>query len=178
MVSATGAIVWSRPRGVCGTKPTESSETAASLTNSRLMRSNMRWRLCPRKHSFFCLAAVIVKRTFLRRRRGNYSNPPLRAGGAFRRSAITSTTTLHSIIKIPDATLMALAGHMSREMLEHYSHVRMAAKREALDKLAGGLIFKDTKLKGKPQRASVQLRLRHNERHKELVFLPALCGCD
>jgi integrase len=37
-----------------------------------------------------------------------------------------------------DATMMALAGHMSREMLEHYSHVRMAAKREALDKLAGG----------------------------------------
>jgi hypothetical protein len=35
---------------------------------------------------------------------------------------------------------MALAGHMSREMIEHYSHVRMAAKREALDKLAGGLM--------------------------------------
>jgi hypothetical protein len=40
----------------------------------------------------------------------------------------------------PDATLMALAGHMSRQMLEHYSHVRMAAKRAALDKLEGGLI--------------------------------------
>lgn len=39
-----------------------------------------------------------------------------------------------------DATMMALAGHMSREMLEHYSHVRMAAKRAALDKLEGGLI--------------------------------------
>jgi len=39
-----------------------------------------------------------------------------------------------------DATLMALAGHMSRRMLEHYSHVRMAAKREALDKLEGGLM--------------------------------------
>jgi len=40
----------------------------------------------------------------------------------------------------PDATLMAVAGHLSRAMLEHYSHVRMAAKREALDKLASGLI--------------------------------------
>jgi integrase len=40
----------------------------------------------------------------------------------------------------PDATLMAVAGHLSREMMEHYSHVRMAAKREAIDKLAGGLI--------------------------------------
>jgi integrase len=39
-----------------------------------------------------------------------------------------------------DATLMALAGHMSRRMLEHYSHVRMAAKRVALDKLEGGLM--------------------------------------
>jgi hypothetical protein len=36
--------------------------------------------------------------------------------------------------------MMALAGHMSREMLEHYSHLRMAAKREALEKLSGGLM--------------------------------------
>jgi integrase len=40
----------------------------------------------------------------------------------------------------PDATLKAIAGHVSQRMLEHYSHVRMAAKREVLDKLAGGLI--------------------------------------
>lgn len=40
----------------------------------------------------------------------------------------------------PDATLMAVAGHMSRRMMEHYSHVRMAAKREAVDKLASGLM--------------------------------------
>ena len=39
-----------------------------------------------------------------------------------------------------DATLMAVAGHLSRRMLEHYSHVRMAAKRAALDKLESGLI--------------------------------------
>jgi integrase len=39
-----------------------------------------------------------------------------------------------------DATMMALAGHMSRQMLEHYSHVRMAAKREALNKLSSGLM--------------------------------------
>jgi integrase len=39
-----------------------------------------------------------------------------------------------------DATLMAVAGHMSRRMLEHYSHVRMAAKRTALDKLECGLM--------------------------------------
>jgi integrase len=39
-----------------------------------------------------------------------------------------------------DATMMALAGHRSRRMLEHYSHVRMAAKRTALDKLESGLM--------------------------------------
>jgi integrase len=39
-----------------------------------------------------------------------------------------------------DATMMALAGHMSRRMLEHYSHVRMAAKRTALDSLESGLM--------------------------------------
>ena len=39
-----------------------------------------------------------------------------------------------------DATMMAIAGHMSRAMLEHYSHVRMAAKRDALSMLEGGLM--------------------------------------
>jgi integrase len=39
-----------------------------------------------------------------------------------------------------DATLMAVAGHMSRRILEHYSHVRMAAKRSALEKLESGLM--------------------------------------
>ena len=43
----------------------------------------------------------------------------------------------HSITKlaeagVPDQTLMAIAGHVSREMLEHYSHIRMAAKRDAV----------------------------------------------
>jgi hypothetical protein len=39
-----------------------------------------------------------------------------------------------------DDTLMAIAGHLSRRMLEHYSHVRMAAKREALARLESGLM--------------------------------------
>jgi integrase len=34
--------------------------------------------------------------------------------------------------KITDQILMSISGHVSREMLEHYSHVRMAAKREAV----------------------------------------------
>jgi len=33
-------------------------------------------------------------------------------------------------------TMLALAGHMSRAMLERYSHIRLAAKREAVKALA------------------------------------------
>ena len=32
-----------------------------------------------------------------------------------------------------EQTLMSIAGHLSRKMLEHYSDIRMAAKRVALD---------------------------------------------
>ena len=32
--------------------------------------------------------------------------------------------------------MLALAGHMSRAMLERYSHIRMAAKREAVQSLS------------------------------------------
>ena len=32
---------------------------------------------------------------------------------------------------VPESTMLALMGHMSRAMLERYSHIRMAAKREA-----------------------------------------------
>ncbi len=35
-----------------------------------------------------------------------------------------------------DSTIMAIAGHVSRRMLERYSHVRMEAKRKALEALA------------------------------------------
>jgi integrase len=32
-----------------------------------------------------------------------------------------------------DETIMQIAGHVSRQMLRHYSHIRMSAKRDALD---------------------------------------------
>jgi len=38
-----------------------------------------------------------------------------------------------------DRTIMSIAGHVSQRMLAHYSHVRVEAKRKALDALAGGL---------------------------------------
>src|SRR5207245_2793382 len=34
---------------------------------------------------------------------------------------------------VPESTMLALMGHMSRAMLERYSHIRMAAKREAVE---------------------------------------------
>jgi len=39
-----------------------------------------------------------------------------------------------------DATIMAVAGHMDRAMMEHYSHIHMAAKRDALGRLESGLM--------------------------------------
>jgi integrase len=44
----------------------------------------------------------------------------------------------------PDATLKAIAGHLTGKMLEHYSHVRMQAKRDALEKLSSGLMGRST----------------------------------
>jgi integrase len=35
-----------------------------------------------------------------------------------------------------DQTIMSIAGHVSRAMLEHYSHIRLAAKRAAVDAIA------------------------------------------
>ena len=37
-----------------------------------------------------------------------------------------------------DSTIMAIAGHVSRKMLERYSHVRMEAKRKAVEVLSKG----------------------------------------
>ena len=34
---------------------------------------------------------------------------------------------------VPESTMLELLGHMSRAMLQRYSHIRMAAKREAVE---------------------------------------------
>jgi integrase len=36
---------------------------------------------------------------------------------------------------LSDQTIMSIAGHVSREMLDHYSHIRIMAKRKALEAL-------------------------------------------
>lgn len=49
-----------------------------------------------------------------------------------RHSAITKLSESQA----SDQTIMAIAGHLSREMLEHYSHIRLAAKRAALEAIS------------------------------------------
>ena len=46
-----------------------------------------------------------------------------------------TTATKMAENDVPEATMKALLGHMSPAMLERYSHIRMAAKRKALDSL-------------------------------------------
>jgi hypothetical protein len=36
---------------------------------------------------------------------------------------------------VPDHVMESISGHLSRRMLEHYSHVRIEAKRKALEEL-------------------------------------------
>jgi integrase len=36
---------------------------------------------------------------------------------------------------VPDSVLKSIAGHITQRMLDHYSHIRMKAKRQALDGL-------------------------------------------
>jgi hypothetical protein len=53
---------------------------------------------------------------------------------------------------------MSIAGHVSRAMLSRYSHVRMEAKRRALDEIAVRQGAADEKRKeeaGRPKRAEV-----------------------
>jgi integrase len=46
---------------------------------------------------------------------------------------------------VPESTMLALTGHMSRAMLERYSHIRMAAKRNAVAGIRLHQQFEDTR---------------------------------
>ncbi len=46
-----------------------------------------------------------------------------------------TTATKMAEAGVPESTMLAIMGHMSRAMLERYSHIRMAAKREAVKSL-------------------------------------------
>ena len=52
-----------------------------------------------------------------------------------------------------DQTIMDIAGHVSRQMLARYSHIRMDAKRKALEAIV-------KKPEPAPQRSKISQRLR------------------
>jgi hypothetical protein len=45
-----------------------------------------------------------------------------------------------------DQTIMDIAGHVSRQVLSRYSHIRMEAKRRALDALGTKPTFQDSSI--------------------------------
>ena len=51
-----------------------------------------------------------------------------------------------------DEVIMSIAGHVSRAMLSRYSHVRMEAKRRALDQIAARQSAADEKRKTEAER--------------------------
>jgi integrase len=51
-----------------------------------------------------------------------------------------------------DEVIMSIAGHVSRAMLSRYSHVRMEAKRRALDEIAARQRAADAKRNEEAQR--------------------------
>ena len=84
-------------------------------------------------------------------RRASDSGKSLTAGLRFhdlRHHAITELAEFQA----SDRTIMSIAGHVSQQMLAHYSHVRIEAKRKALDALAVGVKTEgyDTKNDTKP----------------------------
>ena len=104
---------------------------------------------------------------------GELQDPGTRCGnpkcGADLSKVKSSTTGLrfqdlrhHAITELAesqasDRTVMAIAGHVSQRMLPPYSHVRIEAKRKALDALAGGVktVGYDTNHDTKPADAAI-----------------------
>jgi len=86
-----------------------------------------------------------------------------------------------------DQTVMSIAGHASRQMLEHYSHPRMAAQRAALDSIAAPLpepaSGKAPVLEGDMHQMGNQIAVHQNEAAGKLLnemvrlagFEPATC---
>ena len=56
--------------------------------------------------------------------------------GRFHDTRHTFITDLAESGEAGDETIRDLAGHVSKQMLKHYSHIRMEAKRRAVDSLS------------------------------------------
>jgi hypothetical protein len=74
-----------------------------------------------------------------------------------RHQAITELAELG----LSDQTIMSIAGHVSRQMLDHYSHIRMDAKRKALQGLetvpSPVVTLQSTSQKEKPAEAGLEV---------------------
>jgi integrase len=72
-----------------------------------------------------------------------------------------------------DQTIMSIAGHVSRQMLEHYSHIRLAAKRTALDSIATPLPAlpggKAPGFQGDVHQNGNQIEVHQNEADRKLL---------
>jgi hypothetical protein len=52
---------------------------------------------------------------------------------------------------ISERTVTELAGHVSRQMLERYSHIRMSTKKAAVDALVGPRVVPEPQTKPAPK---------------------------
>ncbi len=71
--------------------------------------------------------------------------------------------------KASDQTIMSIAGHVSKKMLQHYSHVRLDAKRNALDALT---------MKPAPRDTNRGYDTNNDTKaHRELKGMPQVVDC-
>lgn len=117
-------LPWCESRNIDPTKPTKGWRTA--------WRTATRAVECP-KCGLLQRPADSCKNCECKTDMHDIKNPL--AGLRFHDVRHTAITKLAES-QASDQTIMAIAGHVSRQMLEHYSHIRMAAKRVALDSIA------------------------------------------
>jgi len=139
---ATGAILELRDRAQAfnGTAPEHFLFPACEHGDIDPTRSQQTWRTAWRKltKAVFCPACRTMQDPSPVCKECGHNLKGLKsplAGLRFhdmRHHAITELAESQA----SDSTIMALAGHVSRRMLEHYSHVRQEAKREAVNVLS------------------------------------------
>jgi hypothetical protein len=126
------ALRYPRLRGADYRSLTPAEELAHGVAQTRARNSLAPVAKRPRRHS--------TPATGFEARSQPRNDPPRRSASLRLHDLHHQAITEMAEAGASDATLMAVAGHMSRRMLEHYSHVRMAAKRSALEKLESGLM--------------------------------------
>ena len=80
--------------------------------------------------------------------------------------------SITELAEVPEQTLKAIASHVSQEMLEHYSHVRMQAKRTAVEALntLKVAVSGRTNIKANFQSCQIMYRPIQNNRSRLLSF--------